>query len=349
MTKDSNHGPVWLIATKSIIFTLLTVAATAMLGLTIVNASGGEGRTYTAMFDDVTSLNRGDDIRLAGVKVGTVKDIEIARGRLARVEMSIRDDVKIDPDATIQIRFRNMVGQRYIAVQQPDPGTSSGSVGQVRPGHVFDLEHTRPALDLTLLFNGFRPLMRMLEPKDVNNLSAQIISVFQGEDATVDGLLRSTASLTTTLAEKDQVIGQLINSLSSVMTEIDGRSSQLDTTLVTMQRLVSGLSEDRTTIGESIEGIGALSTRVSSMIGDTRPALRGSIAHLGTLSSTLDKNSDDVENFLKKTPLKLDRIGRTGSYGSWLNFYLCSMEGSIPMVEGYMGDVGVKPVAGRCR
>jgi phospholipid/cholesterol/gamma-HCH transport system substrate-binding protein len=358
--KDANHGPMWAIIIKSLVFTIATVTATGILATTIRNSSAGEAQDYTAIFNDATSVNRGDDVRIAGVKVGTVTDVALTDNRLAKVTFTIRKGMRVDAGSVIQIKFRNLVGQRYLAVEQPplsDTGTDGSDIqpasatteSAVKPGHTFGLDETRPALDLTVLFNGFRPLLRMLNPDDVNKLSEQIIAVFQGEDATVDGLLQSTASLTSTLAEKDQVIGELITSLSGVMTTVNDRSGQLDTTLVSMQQLVSGLAEDRASIGASIEGMGTLTTRVADLLSEVREPLRKSIAHVGVLSANLDKHSTEVDSFLKKLPVKLDRIGRIGSYGSWLNFYLCSMDGRIPMPEGYMGDLGVKPVAGRCR
>jgi phospholipid/cholesterol/gamma-HCH transport system substrate-binding protein len=355
--KDANHGPMWAIIIKSLVFTIATVTATGILATTIRNSSAGEAQNYTAIFADATSVNRGDDVRISGVKVGTVTDVKLTDNRLAKVTFTIRKGMRVDSGSVIQIKFRNLVGQRYLAVEQPPlsaPGSnirpaSATTESAIKPGHTFGVDETRPALDLTVLFNGFRPLLRMLNPDDVNRLSEQIIAVFQGEDATVDGLLQSTASLTSTLAEKDQVIGQLITSLSGVMTTVNDRSGQLDTTLVAMQQLVSGLAEDRASIGASIEGMGTLTTRVADLLGEVRQPLRKSIAHVGVLSANLDKHSTEVDSFLKKLPVKLDRIGRIGSYGSWLNFYLCSMDGRIPMPEGYMGDVGVQPVAGRCR
>ncbi len=357
--KDANHGPMWAIVIKSLIFTIATVTATGILATTIRNSSAGEAQNYTAIFNDATSVNRGDDVRMSGVKVGTVTDVSITDNRLAKVTFTIRKGMRVDSGSVIQIKFRNLVGQRYLAVEQPpltDTGSdikpasaTTGGDQVIKPGHTFGVDETRPALDLTVLFNGFRPLLRMLNPDDVNKLSEQIIAVFQGEDATVDGLLQSTASLTSTLAEKDQVIGELITSLGGVMTTVNDRSGQLDTTLVAMQQLVSGLSEDRASIGASIEGMGELTTRVSDLLVDVRQPLRKSIAHVGVLSANLDKHGAEVDSFLKKLPVKLDRIGRLGSYGSWLNFYICSMDGRIPMPEGYMGDLGVKPVAGRCR
>jgi phospholipid/cholesterol/gamma-HCH transport system substrate-binding protein len=387
VSRDVNHGPLWSTGVKSLVFTVVTVVLTGILASTISNSSAGAEETYTAIFNDATSLNRGDDVRMVGVKVGTIKDVSVTGNRLAKVHFTIRKGVRIDDGTVLQIRFRNLVGQRYLAVEQPSlsgpdagkvpedadqPTTSANEAGlpgtattastsgtetaeavdalsAIKPGHTFGLEETRPALDLTVLFNGFRPLLQLLDPDDINKLSSQIVAVFQGEDATVDGLLQSTASLTSTLASKDQVIGELITSLSSVMTTINGRSGQLDTTLVTMERLVSGLAEDRGAIGDSIAGMGALTTKVGNLLGDTRPALRNSIRDLGVLSANLDKHSAKVDSFLKLLPTKLDQIGRLGSYGSWLNFYMCSMKGRIPMPEGYMGDLGVNPVAGRCR
>lgn len=363
MSRDANHGPLWIIGIKSLIFTVVTVLATGMLASTILNSTGGATDEYHGVFADVTSLNRGDEVRIAGVKVGSVTNIAITDKRLAKVDFTIRKGVRIDAGAIVQIKFRNLVGQRYLAVEQPPlagggPTTTDGQIvpasattnpgTPVPAGHTFGLTETRGALDLTLLFNGFRPLLQLLNPADVNKLSAEIVAVFQGEDATVDGLLQSTAGLTTTLAQKDQVIGKLITSLSSVLQSINSRSSQLDTTLVTLQQLVSGLSADRAAIGGSIDGIGQLTTRVSTLMEGIRPPVRKSIKDLGTVATTLDQHSGQVESFLQKLPTKLDKIGRTASYGSWLNFYLCSMNGRIPIAEGYMGDIGAVPLAERC-
>nr|WP_217361430.1 MlaD family protein [Aeromicrobium stalagmiti] len=329
---------------KSITFVLVTVLSTVALAATIRNDSGGSTREYHAMFTDATSLNKGDDVRMAGVKVGTVSDIEVSDESRARVTFTAARSAPLTQGTVAELRFRNLIGQRYIALEPPaSPGP------ELAPGHTFDLDHTKPALDLTMLFNGFQPLLRLLSPDDVNNLSAQIVAVFQGEDATVDGLLSSTASLTSTLATKDEVIGQLITSLSSVLDTVNDRSDQLDTTIVTLQQLVSGLAQDRKTIGSTLDGLGDLTSSVADLLDDGREPLRGSITALEDLSANLSKAEPQLDSFFEKLPVKLDRIGRTGSYGSWFNFYACSIEGKIPKPEGYFGDLGVKPIAERCR
>ena len=331
-----------LTVAKSVVFTLLTVAATLALAATIRNDAGGSGPTYTAVFSDVTSLNVGDDVRVAGVKVGSVREIELVDGRAAEVVFGVSDEVALPTEASIELRFRNLVGQRYLSVA-PGDGDDADA------GHRFDEDHTRPALDLTVLFNGFQPLFRFLDPEEVNALSAQIVAVFQGEGATVESLLASTASLTSTLAEKDAVIGQLITHLESVLDTVQQRSGQLDTTIVTLQRLVTGLAGDSRVIGRTLEGFGGLTTSVADLFEQGRAPLKESIGALGELSENLADEGGTLEDFLATLPTKLDRIGRLASYGSWLNFYVCSIGGSIPLPEGYLGDRGAQPVAGRCR
>ncbi|HEY9354167.1 MAG TPA: MCE family protein, partial [Nocardioides sp.] len=203
--------------------------------------------------------------------------------------------------------------------------------------------------DLTMLFNGFQPLFKFLDPEDVNNLSAQIIAVFQGEGATVESLLSSTASLTSTLADRDQVIGDLITNLNSVLEVVSQRTGMLDTTLVTLQRLVSGLAADRKTLGSTIEGMGELSQSVTGLLEEGREPLRDSIDSLGDVSENLAENDEALTKFLTTMPQKTDQIGRMATYGGWLNFYICSIDGRIPKPEGYYGDLGVDSPAGRCQ
>jgi phospholipid/cholesterol/gamma-HCH transport system substrate-binding protein len=328
---------------KSLLFTLVTVLATITLAGVIRNSATGPARTYHALFSDATSLNKGDDVRVAGVKVGTVTDISLKDNEVADVSFTVADDAPMTRGTTAELRFRNLVGQRYVDIEPADtPGPA------LPVGYTFSLAQTKPALDLTLLFNGFQPLFQFLDPKDVNTLSGEIIAVFQGEGPTVSDLLSSTASLTSTLADRDQVIGELITNLNDVLGVVDDHSDQLDTTLVTLQQLVSGLAQDRSTIGDTIDGLGKLTTSVADLLGDSRQPLKQDIASLGKLSGNLADHGATLDSFLKTLPVKLDAIGRTGSYGSWLNFYVCSIQGKIPLPEGYMGDLGANPVATRC-
>jgi len=262
--------------------------------------------------------------------------------------------VRLASTATATIRYRNLVGQRYIALDQ---GAGSPQV-QLTPGSTIALDHTQPALDLTTLFNGFQPLFQALDPKQVNQLSYEVIQVFQGEGATIDNLLSQTAQLTSTLADKDQVIGEVIDNLNEVLQTVNDRGDELADMITTLQQLVSGLAQDRGAIGSAITGISGLTTSVSSLLDQGRAPLKASIESLGALSTNLANDAPLVNQFLHNLPTKLNSIGKLASYGSWLNFYVCSITGKIPVPAGYalgadgkpdLNAVGVAPVNARCQ
>lgn len=331
---------------KSVIFIVITVLATGLLLSTISsNGVNGSATGYSAIFSDVTSLSVGDDVRMAGVRIGSVTAIGVADRRAAEVHFDISSDVHLASTVHASIRYRNLVGQRYIALDQ-----GPGSPDQAWPsGRTIPESRTTPALDLTLLFNGFRPLFAALAPRQINELSYEIIQVFQGEGTTVNDLLARTASLTSSLADRDQLIGQVVDNLNRVLQTVNARRSGLSTTITTLQQLVGALAQDRGSIGSAVSNLAGLTTSVSRLLRSGRPALKSSIDSLGALSANLADNAPIVERFLHRLPTKLDHLGRLASYGSWVNTYLCSITGRIPVPAGYHGGVGVQPVAARCR
>lgn len=331
---------------KSLIFIVVTVVATGTLLATITNQAGtGPQRTYRAVFSDVTALLAGDDVRMAGVRIGTVTDIAVVNRREAEVTFQISSGVRLASTVHATILFRNLVGQRYIELDQ-----GAGSPDQPWPSsRTLGLDHTTPALDLTTLFNGFQPLFSALDPKQINALSYEIIQIFQGQGGTVDDLVAHTASLTNALADRDHVIGAVIDNLTRVLKTVNARRSGLSTIVVTLQQLVSGLAQDRGALGSAVTSLAGVTTSVAGLLRAGRPALHRSIVSLGQLSKNLADNGPTVEHALQTLPRKLDRIGRLASYGSWINSYLCSITGRIPVPAGYYGGVGVQPVEARCQ
>jgi phospholipid/cholesterol/gamma-HCH transport system substrate-binding protein len=324
---------------KFSIFAVVTLLATALLSATIVNVNFAPKDTYKAVFSDVTSLEEGDDIRVAGLRVGEVEDIQIKDRTLAEVTFSVTDDRPLLTSTGAVIRFRNLVGQRYIALTE---GAGDGT--RLKPGSSIPLSRTQPALDLNALLNGFKPLFAALSPKDVNQLASEIIKTLQGEGGTVNSLLAHTASLTTTLADRDELIGSVIDNLNEVLGTLDKRSTRFSGLLKQLQRVISGLSADRVAIGDSLTGIGDLAGATSGLLQDGRPALRSDIAGLSELSGTLNKNEKTVEGVLKRLPHKLNKLTATGSYGSWFNFYLCDFDGRIMLpqtAKAYTPDLHV--------
>jgi phospholipid/cholesterol/gamma-HCH transport system substrate-binding protein len=308
--------------TKFVIFALVTIGSTLVLGATIANSIGAGTYTYYGKFTDAEEVVNGDEIRIAGVRVGTVENVSLVDRKIALVKFNVQKSVRLPKGVKATIKFRNLIGQRYIALTQ-----GAGPMNEfLPPGATIPLTQTQPAVSLTQLFAGFQPLLTALSPEQVNKLAFELVQVLQGEGGTVTSLLAHTASLTSTLADKDQVIGEVIDNLNQVLDTINARDTELTQLIITVRELVSGLARDRHTIGEAISSIGDLTESTADLLRDARPPLKDDIRHLGHLARNLNDRQDLVRHFITFLPKKLDRLIPLGTYGSWFNFYFCQLE-----------------------
>ncbi len=332
---------------KSLAFVVVTALATTLLGLGVAGSgAGGGGRTYQALFTDVTGLRDGDSVRISGVTVGEVTDVRVVQRRLAQVTFTVREDRRLPRSTTAAVKYLNMVGQRYVAL-----GRGSGDLGgTLEEGATVPLDRTTPALDLTLLFNGFKPLFEGLSPKDVNELAGSIVQVLQGEGATVDSLIRRIGSLSTTVAAKDKVIGAVVENLTTVLDTLNDREDSFDDLVVTLRDLVSGFDEDREPLGRAVVAMGDLTTVTADLLDDGRAPLKRDIRELGRLSHTLGEHTPQIEEFLDRTPAKMTALARLSSYGSWFNLYLCEARVSgVTTSDGSEPPTGIAITESRCR
>ncbi|MEJ3653885.1 MCE family protein [Actinomycetes bacterium KLBMP 9759] len=321
---------------KFLALALVVTLATTVLAVTIANGSAGDRTAYTARFTDATGLLPGDDVRIAGVVVGVVDDVRIVDRRFAEVAFTVDAAQSVPASATASVLYKNLIGQRFLALGPGDNPTGA----RLAADGTIPVERTRPPLNLTTLFNGFKPLFAALDPQQVNQLSFEIVQVLQGQGGTVQSLLASTASLTNTLADRDEVIGQVIDNLNSVLDTVNSRDEKLSELVSSLQGLVSGLAEDREPIGDALVSIGRLTEVTGDLVGEARPGLRDDIAALGDLAGNLNDTSEKLEKTIQFLPYKLDTITRAGSYGSWFQFYLCGLTGSVGL-EPYLPPVEI--------
>jgi phospholipid/cholesterol/gamma-HCH transport system substrate-binding protein len=328
---------------KLLVFVVVTSLATAVLVVTIGNLDFGSSREYKAEFTDATGVNKGDDIRVAGVRVGTVSEVEIVDRTRALITFSVDRDTSVNGGTNAAIRYRNLVGQRYLSLTQ-----EVGDTRRLPAGSTIPVSRTTPALDLTVLFNGFKPLFEALSPDDVNQLSYELVQVFQGEGGTLEGLLAHTASVTSTLADRDEVIGELIDNLSLVLDHVADRDKQLTRLIQSFRTLVGGLKKDRNAILGSLEDVSTLSVETASLIDGIREPFVKDIKELRTVAGNIDKNKAELDRALQVLPIKLDKIGRTAIYGSFFNFYLCEFQGRVNLPRNVSVPVKYNAGSDRC-
>ncbi|MEP7019854.1 MAG: MCE family protein [Pseudonocardiales bacterium] len=331
---------------KLITFLVITSFATYVLAATIANTSYGSTTTYQANFQDVNGLQLGDDVRVAGVRVGSVTNIKIVDHNRARVAFTVQKSRPLPKSTEAHLRYRNLIGQRYLDIEQ-----GGGNANDLlKKNDIIPETQTFPALDLTALFQGFKPLFQGLNATQINKLSTEIIQTLQGEGGSFELLLGNLGDLTNAIADKDQVIGSVVDNLSSVLIAVGSRDAELSNLILQLQQFVTGLAQDRTVIGNSITSINDLTTSTASLLSQIRAPLAKDIVDLTALTGVLNKNSDTVKFVVQQLPGTVATLIRTASYGSWFNFYLCTLSGTITLPGNNVIKIPVsKNPAPRCQ
>ncbi|MDT4916333.1 MAG: phospholipid/cholesterol/gamma-HCH transport system substrate-binding protein [Pseudonocardiales bacterium] len=336
---------------KLVIFLVITAIATYILGATIANSSFGSTTTYTADFSDVTGLQLGDDVRISGVRVGTVTDIKIEQGSkeqhyagYAQVSFTVQKSDPLPASTEVNLRYRNLVGQRYLDVQQgagdPNDLLKDGDTICGGPDPT-NCPNTHPAVDLTVLFNGFAPLVKGLSAPAINQLSFEVIQTLQGEGGALESLLGTVADLTNSLADKDQVIGDVITNLTGVLTAVGERDNELNDLIIQLKNFFTGLAQDRHTIGNAIDGINRLANSTADLLTHVRGPFAQDVKSITGLVDQLNQNSSTLKFVIRQLPPTVGALIRTASYGSWFNFYLCEASGTLVLPGNIKKEINI--------
>lgn len=298
------------------------VMALILAGLVVVFSEyrTGDSTTFNATFTDASKLEKGDKVRIAGVEVGRVKNVTIAPGNLAEVEFTVDSDQLVYTNTNALVRYENLTGDRYLALTHTAPGGQLLEAGGMLP-----VEQTQPALDLDALLGGFKPLLNALNPDEVNKLTASIIAVFQGEGGNVQELLSATSSVTQTLANRDELIGSVIDNLNMVLGTVSDNKDNVDGMVDDLQVLISGLSENADPLSQSLERLSDSSASMTDLLTNVRPPLQNDIAQLDRVSTLVNNDAPFVESVIQRLPSDFEHMARLGAYGSFFNFYLCGV------------------------
>lgn len=316
-------------AVRTICFVAVTASLAAIIAATFARSQAGPHATYHALFQNVSGLTKGSEVRAAGVVVGRVDDLDLQRTNEVLVTFSVAKDVPVTTTTDAHVRYANLTGDRYLELGSPGSGARPMADGATIPA-----SRTAPALDLDVLFNGFRPLTQALDPHQVNQLTSSLIAVSQGEGSALQSLLGSVGSLTGGLADHDRLIGQVIDNLSATLRTVDAHRSDLADLIDGLQKLTSGLAGDRHLIGSSLVSVDHLAARTSRLLSDVRPDLKSTIAAAGRMARTVNSNAAYAGKYLSLMPDAIKAVGRSGTYGSFFNFYLCGVRFKLSGLGG---------------
>jgi phospholipid/cholesterol/gamma-HCH transport system substrate-binding protein len=314
--RDNLSGAV----TRLIVFVVVCLLGTFALLAIYAQFRFEDGKTYTAVFNNVSGLADGNFVRVAGVEVGKVTHISVNGDSTASVQFTANDRVILTEGSRATIRYDNLIGGRYLELLEGAGGTK-----RLPANATIGLDHTAPALDLDALIGGFRPLFRALDPNQVNALSSQLISAFQGQGATVGSFLTQTAALTSTLADRDQLIGQVVVNLNTVLGSLAGQGDQFAKAVDSLSSLVEGLAARKKDLSNGLAYANAASASIADLLAQARPPLKETVTQTDRVATTVLNDKDFFDDFLNTLPDAYKVLGRQALTGDYFSFYICDL------------------------
>jgi phospholipid/cholesterol/gamma-HCH transport system substrate-binding protein len=317
-------------ALRVIVFVLFAGLLGSLILMVLGNPVGKGARQYHAVFTNASGLEKGSGVRAAGVKVGTVADMRLRPDHTVLVTFGVKPQVGMTSTTEARVRYANLTGDRYLELTAPQPSAGSS----LPEGATIPASRTTPALDLDLVFNGFRPLTRALDPGAVNELTSSIISVSQGQGAALNDLLSHVASLTNTLGDRSVLIGQVIENLTAMLDIVNDHRDDVTHLIDGLAELMDGLADDRKRIGSSLESLSHTTVAGTDFLRTVRPPLKAAIAEAHRTAVVFNNNSQAADRYLPLLPAGVKALGRMGTYGSFFNFYLCGTRFKIDGPQG---------------
>lgn len=315
-----------------------TLGLVAMLAI-FAQLRFNDEKTYTAEFHTVSGLEDGNFVRIAGVEVGKVRNIRIRDDGVALVDIGVDSSVVLTEGSRAVIRFRNLIGERYLALEEGVGGTR-----QLAAGATIPLSRTAPALDLDALLGGFRPLFHALDPDQVNMLSSQLIDALQGEGPNITAFLTQTAAVTNTLADRDQMIGQVITNLKAVVGSLGEQSSQFAGTVDSLSAALATVAARRQDLRHGLDYADAAAASIGELLAAGREPLTKVVHEADRTADAVLADREYFDRFLNTLPDAYRMLNRQGLYGDFFSFYLCDL---VLKLNGKGGQPVYVKVAGQ--
>ncbi|WP_124713052.1 MCE family protein [Mycolicibacterium nivoides] len=305
---------------KVSIFTIAMLLVAAMLVVVFGEFRFASENSYHATFSQASRLKAGQDVRIAGVPVGTVNEVKLNPDNTVDVKFDLNKRYQLYTSSRAKVRYENLVGDRYLEIT-----SGPGELRKLAPGGTIPQQNTQPALDLDALLGGLRPVMKGLDGNKVNEISNAIIEMLQGQGGALANMLTSTSAFTQNLAARDQLIGDVITNLNTVLGTVDEKGAQFDSSVDELQKLISGLSEGRDPIAGAIAPLASAENDLTDMLDKSRRPLQAVIENARPLAQRLDERKADVNKVIEPLAENYLRLNGLGAYGSFFNIYYCSI------------------------
>jgi phospholipid/cholesterol/gamma-HCH transport system substrate-binding protein len=298
---------------KVIIFSVVCVIFTVMLGVRLSNVPLFQARTnYEAEFANALGVIKGDSVKIAGVKVGRVENTRIEDGK-AVVEFSVEDKIQLTDQAEAAIRWRNVLGQRYLYLYPTDAGET------LDEGDRIPLAQTSKAGDVGELLNSLGPILRSIDPEKANAFLDSMNTALSGNEVAVRQLIDNSAVLADDLASFDGQIGSAVESSDEILAVFAEQNKALGKIFDDLNIVGGALHRTTDELNSVISDFAVVQQELDGLLKENAGVIDATIANANTVARTLALSKQDLARTLCTLPVGVSGYFQTTSWGEYFN------------------------------
>jgi phospholipid/cholesterol/gamma-HCH transport system substrate-binding protein len=277
----------------------------------------------TATFTDVTGLLINDNVKVAGVKVGKVTSIKVVDGK-AKVTMRVKHQLKLPVDSEAAIRWRNLLGQRYLYLY---PGTASTTL---RPGEA--IRKTTSVVDLGELLNRLGPIVAAIDPAKVNTFLDTVVGALNGNEVKIGQSLDALAEIAATLGERDQAIGRLIENIDTVAAAVGDRDREIREVIDNLVLITKAFNDNVDVLDRASVELADYNGHLAEILSHNRAQIDSILTNLTTITNTVGDKLPTVEHIVAGLDDGVLRLAEVSQYGEWLDQSIVCIKVGYPAV-----------------
>jgi phospholipid/cholesterol/gamma-HCH transport system substrate-binding protein len=296
----------------------VSLAVIAAMILAAFNAESlpliGGGNTYYASFAEAGGLKANDEVRIAGVRVGKVKEVALD-GDHVRVKFLVDSGAHFGPTTAAAIKVKTLLGAMYLSLEP------SGS-GQMSEGAEIPASRTSSPYDVVQAFSGLAQRSERIDTGQLAKSLNTLADLTQNTPKDFRSALTGLSALSQNIAARDQQLNTLLTNMHKVSTVLGDRRGDLVTLMRDGDQLFRALAARRQSVHNLLVATSQLSTQLTGLVKDTRADLRPALDHLHNVVAVLQKNQDNLDNSLRLMAPFYRVFANTLGNGPWFDTYI---------------------------
>lgn len=275
--------------------------------------------TYSAHFAESAGLAAGNEVQVAGVKVGEVDEV-VLDGTHVRATFSLEgiDSSRIGTETTASIEIKTLLGEKYLALRPKGGGTHD-------PGDAIPVARTETPFELQDAFDQLSGTVGEIDTDQLARSFDVVSETFADTPQSMKDALTGLSALSETVSSRDEELSRLLSNTREITGTLNSRNRQLRTVIEDGNLLLTELQNRRQAINRLLRGTTSVAGQLSAVVSENRKQLRPALRELGKVTDVLQRNQDNLDRGLELLA-PFTRLGTnvTGN-GRWFEGYICGL------------------------